>query len=154
MLLSATFVVLLSGCSFFLKTDDPNKVNAREVKVHYRSPEHEELNTFQTYFRKETRPLHYAEMTFDLDASQQLLILNRAFLTKFFNLPAMIPVTTASKDTSYVRVASGTLDYTVRWRGTRAELETAGTTLPEFLEYLDSTVHATKAYKQLPKSGQ
>jgi hypothetical protein len=145
-------VIGLGGCSFFLKKDDPNKVSAREVKVHYRSPSHEELNTFQTFFRKETRPGHYAEMTFDLDASQQLLILNRAFLTKFFNLPPVIAVTTAAKDTSFLRVASGTLDWTVRWRGSRAELDAAGTSLPEFLDYLDSTIHATRAYKQLPKS--
>jgi hypothetical protein len=144
----------LTGCTFFLRNDDPNKAATNETKVRYRSPSHEELNSFESYFRKETQPAHYAQTKFDLNASQQLLILNRAFLAKFFNMPQFVGSTGSGADTCSLRIASGALDWTVRWTDSPEQLRSSGSKLPELLAYIDSTVHSTPEYRQLPKRQQ
>jgi hypothetical protein len=150
-LIPATLVVVLSGCSFFLHKDDPNKASNSEMKLHYKNAAHEEVNSFQGYVRKETKPLYYAETKFELGPSQQLLILNRAFLAKFFEMPAAIGTLSAGKDTNSLRIASGVLDWTVKWTASTDELRASGSKLPELLTYVDSTLHATHEYQILPK---
>lgn len=148
---SVVLLATLCGCAFSLKSaDEKETASSREMKLHYKSPDHEEVNSFERFVRKETRPKHYAESRFDFDESQQIFILNRAFLTKFFDLPKFVVTSATTADTSYLRIASGILDWTVKWQGTKDNLRASGSQLPELLDYIDSTVHASKDYQQLP----
>jgi hypothetical protein len=150
-------LVGLTGCVVNLKSEKTG-TNIIHVDVLCAYPGKSELNTFDGYYKKEIATGHYAQTKIELDPGQQLLILNKAFVLHFYNMPAVF-THPAETDTGIahdahhsLRIRADTLDHTISWQGSIQGLH-PNTYHPEQLfEYIDSIVRSTDEYQGLPKS--
>jgi hypothetical protein len=145
--------VILSGCIINFQSEVPKK-GIVDVKVRYVYPEKNELNTFDGYYKKQLEPGHYAQTKIELDPGQQLLILNKALVYRFYQMPDTFyhkGETTSAADQS-LRIRADTLDKTIYWHGSATDLQLKHHRLPELIDYIDSIVESTDEYQGLPKS--
>ena len=142
-----------SGCVINFHKELPTK-GVIDVKVHYVYPGKNELNTFEGYYKKEIGTGHYAQTKIELDPGQQLLILNKALVYHFYQMPDTFyhKGETLTSPLQYLRIQADTLDRTVYWQGSVKDLSLKSYHLPELLEYIDSIVKSTDEYQGLPKT--
>ena len=144
-------LVGLTGCVVNLKSEKTG-TNIIHVDVLCAYPGKSELNTFDAYYKKEIATGHYAQTKIELDPGQQLLILNKALVLHFYQMPATF-THESETDTLHhsLRIRADTLDRTISWQGSIQGLH-PNTYHPEQLfEYIDSIVRSTDEYKGLPK---
>ncbi len=143
----------LSGCIIYFKSPVPQQ-ELIHVDVHYVYPGKSEFNSYERYYKKEIDVGNFAETRLDLDPGQQLLILNKAIVLHFYQMPDTFyhigSTTTGSPH--FLRIWADTLDKTVRWFGSTADLQPANYKLRMLIEYVDSIVKSTDDYQSLPKS--
>src|SRR6266566_2317383 len=141
-LFTFAFVIILSGCVVNLKSEktaEPKK-GLIDVKVHYTYPGKNELNTFDGFYKKEIEKGRYAQTKIKLDPGQQLLVLNKAFVLKFYQMPDSFTHKGegASSDKHLLRIQADTLDRTVYWNGSIDNLQPTKFQLKELVQYIDS----------------
>ena len=143
----------LSACVVNLKNEKTTS-NIIHVDVQCSYPGKNELNTIEHSYRKEIAEGRYAksdELAFD--PGQQLLILNRALVLHFFEMPATLKHTTETDtQTHSLHIVADTLDNTVTWRGSLDGLRPDKYRFKELVEYIDSMARTTDAYLILPKA--
>ncbi len=150
---SLGIALTLASCVVNLKSEKSEE-NLIHVDIQYAYPGKSELNTVQHSYRKELEPGRYAqteEVAFD--PGQQLLILNRALVLHFFEMPDNLKHTTETDTQSHhLRLHADTLDHTITWKGSVEGLRPDKYHLKELTDYIDSMLHSTDAYQALPKS--
>src|SRR3954471_8129790 len=101
---SLVLVFALSSCIVNLKNEKA-KENLIHVDVQLAYPGKSQLNTFEGTYKKEIQTGHYAQSDeLRFDPGQQLLILNRALVLHFFEMP----------DALTHRTESDTITHTLR----------------------------------------
>ncbi len=151
----ALILSILAGCVINFKSEKPPTKGVINVGVNYQYPGKNEFSTFKHYYKKELESGRYAQTDhIELDPSQQLLILNKALVLHFYDMPA----TFRHKDESgngtpqMLRIAADTLDHTVSWSGTIDDLHPNNYHIKELVQYVDSIVKSTSDYQDLPKA--
>jgi len=82
-------LVYFTGCVVNFKSEkEPPKKGVMDVKVDMAYPGKSELNTFDGFYKKEIEKGRYAQTEIKLEPGQQLLVLNKALVLKFFQMPA------------------------------------------------------------------
>lgn len=147
-------VLALAGCIINFKSETP-KQQIIHVDVQCAYPGKCELNTFGGYYKKEIAPGHYAQSELAFDPGQQLLILNKALVLHFYNMPATFTHTTET-DTQHhsIRIHADTLDHTITWQGSIEGLRPAKYHPEQLYTYIDSMLRSTDAWKVLPKAAE
>ncbi len=145
--------IALSGCVINFKPPVPVHGIIR-VDAHYVYPGKNEFSSDERFYKKEIETGKYAETRIDLDPGQQLLILNKAIVLHFYQMPdTFYHVGSGAVGTPhFLRIWADTLDKTVRWFGSTADLQPTNFNLRQLVEYVDSIVKSTDDYKGLPKS--
>jgi hypothetical protein len=150
---SLVLLFALASCVVNLKNEKTTQ-NIIHVDVQCSYPGKNELNTIEHSYRKEISDGHYAkteELAFD--PGQQLLILNRALVLHFFEMPATMKHTTETDTQSHMlHIKADTLDHTVAWHGTVDGLRPDKYHFKELVDYIDSLTRSTDAYLVLPKA--
>ncbi len=145
--------IALSGCVINFKPPVPQQAPIR-VDAAYMYPGKNEFNSSQQFYKKEIEIGHFAKTQCTIDPGQQLLILNKAVVLHFYQMPDTFyhagnsPVGAPH----FLRIWADTLDKTVRWYGSADSLQPASANLNELVEYVDSIVKSTDDYQGLPKS--
>src|ERR1035437_10665763 len=90
--MKSTFVIaaliFLAGCVVNFKSERPKTKGLIHVDAHYLYPGRNEFSTYDKFYKKEVAPGRFAETkTIELDPGQQLLVLNKAFVLHFFEMP-------------------------------------------------------------------
>ncbi|MDP4199695.1 MAG: hypothetical protein Q8922_03730 [Bacteroidota bacterium] len=150
-LLVLSLALCASSCVVNFKSEK-TATNIIHVDIRCSYPGKSELNTYEGYYKKEIAPGHYAQTNITLDPGQQLLILNKALVLHFYQMPAKF-THTSETDTLHhsLRIQADTLDHTITWQGSIQGLH-PNTYHPEQLfEYIDSIVRSTEEYQALPK---
>jgi hypothetical protein len=144
--------VTLAGCVLNFKSENPKLKGIIHVDTHYLYPGRNEFSTYDKFYKKEIAPSRFAETkTIELDPGQQLLVLNKALVLHFFEMPDSFYHDGHYRDLpQFIRISADTLDKTVRWNGSLDSLHPAGHHLDELVEYIDSIVKSTDAYQALP----
>ena len=152
-----SLVVLVSGCVINFKNPIPQTKGIIHVDTHYQYPGKNEFSTYDKFYKKEVSAGRYAQAKdAELDPSQQLLVLNKALIYHFFDMPDTFYHWNASNqrisgtEPQFIRISADTLDRTVYWSGSLDSLHPAGHRLKDLVEYVDSIVKSTDAYKSLP----
>ncbi len=158
-LFSLFFLVAFGGCVINFKNPVPLTKGIIHVDTHYRYPDKNEFSTYDKFYKKEVAPSKYVQAKdAELDPGQQLLVLNKAFVLHFYDMPDTFFHENAAHEklagdaTQFIRISADTLDRTVYWSGSLDSLHPAGHHLRELVEYVDSMVKSTDAYKSLPAS--
>ncbi len=151
-----SLALCVSSCVVNLKSEKTG-TNIIHVDVRCSYPGNSELNTFESYYKKEVAPGHYAQTKIEFDPGQQLLILNKALVLHFYQMPATFTHTTET-DTGIahdahhsIRIVADTLDRTISWQGSIQGLHPTTYHPEQLFEYIDSMVQSTEAYQALPK---
>lgn len=146
-----SLALCVSSCVVNLKSEKTG-TNIIHVDVLCAYPGNSELNTFEGYYKKEVAPGHYAQTKIEFDPGQQLLLLNKALVLHFYQMPATFTHTTEPDTQRHtIRIVADTLDRTISWQGSIRGLHPT-TYHPELLfEYIDSMIQSTDAYQALPK---
>ena len=151
--------VALSGCVINFKNPLPATKGVIHVDTHYEYPGKNEFSTYDKFYKKEVAPGRYAQAKdATLDEGQQLLVLNKAFVVRFYQMPDTFYHWNAANQQvlgaqpQFIRISADTLDKTVYWSGSLDSLHPAGHHLKELVEYVDSIVKSTDAYKDLPSN--
>ncbi|MFI5201885.1 MAG: hypothetical protein ACHQNE_05830 [Candidatus Kapaibacterium sp.] len=142
----------LAGCVINFKNPVPITKGVIHVDMHYIYPDRNEFSTYDKFYKKEVAPGRFAETKdIQLDPGQQLLVLNKALVLHFYNMPdSFFHIGRAAGEPHYIRISADTLDKTVHWTGSLDSLHPAGQHLQELVEYVDSIVTSTEAYQALP----
>jgi hypothetical protein len=161
--------LLFAGCVINFKSEHPTK-GIIHVDIHYVYPGKNEMNTFEGFYKKEISPGHFAQTNIKLDPGQQLLVLNKAFVLHFYQMPDTFYHAGGEEIKAVIqslRIKADTLDKTIYWHGARTARTnrappsngSGGTSLTpekyharELIEYIDSIVRSTDDYQGLPKS--
>lgn len=154
-LLVCLTAIALSGCIINFKSPIPSVIPAHfHVDVHYVYPGRNEFNSYDRFYKKEIETGHYAETRCTLDPGQQLLILNKAVVLHFYQMPDTFyhAGNTRAGQPHFLRIWNDTLDKTVHWFGSTDSLQPASYELKGMMEYVDSIVKSTDDYVALPKS--
>ena len=81
-------LIFLAGCVVNFKNPAPKTKGIIHVDTHYLYPGRNEFSTYNKFYKKEVAPGRFAETkTIELDPGQQLLVLNRALVLRFFEMP-------------------------------------------------------------------
>jgi hypothetical protein len=148
-------LVYFTGCvvNFKSEKETPQK-GVMDVKVDMAYPGKSELNTFDGFYKKEIEKGRYAQTEIKLEPGQQLLVLNKALVLKFFQMPAQFTHkgAEATAEPHSLRIKADTLDRTVAWTGSMDDLHPNNFRLQELVTYIDSIVRTTDDYTGLPKS--
>jgi len=151
-----TSVVLLAltlaGCVVNFKNPVPITKGIIHVDTHYLYPGRNEFSTYDKFYKKEVAPGRFAETKdIQLDPGQQLLVLNKAFVLHFYDMPDSFFHAGHYPDVpQFIRISADTLDKTIHWTGSLDSLHPEGHHLQELVEYVDSIVKSTDAYQALP----
>ncbi len=87
----------------------------------------------------------------ELDPGQQLLVLNKAFVLHFYQMPdSFYHAGHPAGEPQFLRISADTLDKTVHWTGSLDSLHPLGYHLDSLVRYVDSIVKSTDAYQALP----
>lgn len=145
--------IALCGCRVNLKQVVP-EYNIIHVDVHYMYPGRNEFSTYERFYKKEIDTGHFAETQCQLDPGQQLLVLNKAIVLHFYQMPDTFYHTDHAKtgQPHFMRIWADTLDKTVHWFGSTDSLHPVNYDLKTLVEYVDSIVKSTDDYQGLPKS--
>jgi hypothetical protein len=145
--------IALSGCIINFKPPVPQQ-DLIHVDAHYVYPGKNEFNSSERFYKKEIDIGNFAETRLDLDPGQQLLVLNKAIVLHFYQMPDTFYHTGigAVGQPHFLRIWADTLDKTVRWYGSAVDLQPAKYNLRLLIEYVDSIVKSTDDYQSLPKS--
>lgn len=140
-----------ASCVVNLKSEKTG-TNIIHVDVRCAYPGNSELNTCEGYYKKEIAPGHYAQTKIEFDPGQQLLILNKALVLHFYQMPATF-THTSETDTLHhsIRIVADTLDHTISWQGSIRGLHPTTYHPEQLFEYIDSMIQSTDAYQGLPK---
>ncbi|HEY3875523.1 MAG TPA: hypothetical protein VGM92_08595 [Candidatus Kapabacteria bacterium] len=149
-----SMLVAVAGCVINFK--DPN---AQRILIHadaaYRYPGRCEFNSNGKYYKKEIQKGHFAETKdIELDPGQQLLVLNKAIVLNFYQMPDTFyhKGSGPRQQSQFIRIWADTLDKRVYWNGSLDSLQPHKYHLKELVEYVDSIVKSTDEYRNLPKS--
>ncbi len=146
---------VVAGCVINFKSEKPPQKGIIHVDVNYQYPNKNEFSTYSHSYKKELEPGRYAQTDhIELDPSQQLLILNKALVLHFYDMPESFHHKEESGrgTPQMIRIAADTLDHTVRWVGSLDSLHPNNYHLKELVEYVDSIVKSTSDYRDLPKA--
>ncbi len=146
-------VIAIGGCVVNLKTT-LQKRERIHVDAHYRYPGRNEFSSSERFYKKEIDSGHFAQTVCSLDPGQQLLVLNKAVVLHFYQMPDTFyhADRAQSGPPQFLRIWADTLDKTVYWSGSMQDLQPADNHLQELVEYIDSIVKSTDDYQGLPKS--
>ena len=149
-----SLAVYFTGCVINLKSEKQPTQGMINVQVDGKYPGKSEFNTFDGFYKKEIDKGRYAQTDLKLDPGQQILILNKAFVYKFFDMPQTFTHKSgdAGGEQHSLRIKADSLDRTVTWSGSIDDLEPKKYQLKELVEYVDSMVKSTDSYSGLPKS--
>jgi hypothetical protein len=145
--------IAISSCRVNLKQAIPT-YNIIHVDAHYVYPGRNEFSTYERFYKKEIDTGHFAETQCQLDPGQQLLVLNKAIVLHFYQMPDTFyhsDHTTMGQPHS-LRIWADTLDKTVHWFGSIDSLHPVNYDLKGLMLYVDSIVKSTDDYQGLPKS--
>jgi hypothetical protein len=147
-----TICILFAGCVINFHSELPKR-GIIDVKIDEVYPGKNELNTFDGYYKKEIEPHRYVQTKIELDPGQQLLILNKALVFHFYQMPDTFyhKGEAVSSAEQHLRIRADTLDHTIYWQGSANDLQLKNHHLPELLDYIDSIVKSTDEYQGLPK---
>ena len=147
-------LVYFTGCVINLKSEKQPTQGIINVKLAGKYPGKNEFNTFDGFYKKEIDKGRYAQSELKLDPGQQLLVLNKAFVYKFFDMPQTFTHKQgdAGSEQHSLRIKADSLDRTVSWSGSIDDLEPKKYQLKELVMYVDSIVKSTESYSGLPKS--
>jgi len=148
-------IVYFTGCVVNFKSEhETPKKGIMDVKLQLAYPGKSELNTFDGFYKKEIEKGKYAQTEIKLEPGQQLLVLNKALVLKFFQMPAQFTHkgAEATSEAHSLRIKADTLDRTVAWTGSMDDLHPNNFRLKELVTYIDSIVRSTDDYTGLPKS--
>jgi hypothetical protein len=136
------------------KSERPKTMGIIHVDTHYLYPGRNEFSTYDKFYKKEIAPGRFAETKdIQLDPGQQLLVLNKAFVLHFYDMPdSFFHTGHVAGEPQFIRISADTLDKTVHWTGSLDSLHPAGHHLQELVEYVDSIVKSTDAYQALPSN--
>jgi hypothetical protein len=150
---SLVLAFALTACVVNLK-NEKTKQNLIHVDVQCTYPGKNQLNTFDGTYKKEIAPSRYAQTDeLKFDPGQQLLILNRALVLHFFEMPNALKHSTESDTLTHsLRIKADTLDHTVTWMGSLDGLRPEKYHFKELVEFVDSIAQSTDAYLVLPKA--
>ncbi len=150
-------LVFIVGCVINFKSEVSGR-HVIHVDTHYRYPGRNEASTSDRYYKKEVQPGRFAQSTdFSLDDGQQILVLNKAFVYHFYQMPdtfyhAGEKGGPPAGQPQFLRIWADTLDKTVHWNGSIDSLHPSKFQLKELVEYVDSIARSTDAYKSLPEN--
>lgn len=152
-LLVCLAAIAIGGCVINFKSEHTTN-GIIHVDAHYVYPGKNEFSTDERIYKKEVENGHFAETRLELDPGQQLLVLNKALVLHFYQMPDTFYHVggATSGEPHYLRIWADTLDRTVRWTGSADSLHPVNFKLKELVEYVDSIVKSTDDYKALPKS--
>jgi hypothetical protein len=144
----------LAGCVVNFKNEHPKTKGIIHVDAHYLYPGRNEFDSYDKFYKKEIAPGRFAETkTIELDPGQQLLVLNKALVLHFFEMPdSFFHANHYPASPQFIRISADTLDKTIRWSGSLDSLHSAGHHLEELVEYVDSIVKSTDAFQALPSN--
>ncbi len=145
-------VFFASGCVINFKSEKPTK-GIIHVDVQYVYPGKCEMNSVEGFYKKELEPGHYAQTKIELDPGQQLLILNKALVLHFFEMPvtfARRAKSSADAEPQSLRIHADSLDRTIQWQGSMDGLQMGKYHPDELIQYVDSIVRSTEEYQGLP----
>ncbi len=153
----ALFLLAFAGCVINFEHRVPAK--GMRVDVHYLYPGRNEFSSRGKFYKKQIAPGRFAQTnSMELDPEQQLLVLNKAFEFHFYQMPDSFYHTDypagahPAGSPQFIKISVDTLDKTVRWSGSLGGLQPAGYHLKELVEYVDSIVKSTDAYRALPSN--
>ncbi len=147
-------VLALSGCVINFKSPISEQQGLIRVDAHYVYPGKSEFSSYERFYKKEIDIGKFAETRIELDPGQQLLILNKAIVLHFYQMPDTFyhNATGTTGSPHFLRISSDTLDKTVRWFGSTDDIQPSRFKLRLLVEYVDSIVKSTDDYQSLPKS--
>ncbi len=152
-LLVCLSALAIGGCVINFKSPIPERERIH-VDAHYVYPGKNEFNSAEKYYKKELTRGHFAQTHIELDPGQQLLVLNKAIVLHFYQMPDSFYHSddTLNGQPHFLRIWADSLDKTVRWYGSIIALEPANYDLKGLMEYVDSIVKSSDNYQDLPKS--
>ncbi len=145
--------IAIGGCEITFKPPVP-LMGIIRVDAHYVYPGRNEFSSYERFYKKEIDTGHFAETRIDLDPGQQLLVLNKAIVLHFYQMPDTFYHTdhATTGQPHFLRIWADTLDKTVHWFGSIDSLHPVNYDLKTLVEYVDSIVKSTDDYQGLPKS--
>jgi|GEM_PF-2539059 len=148
------FALIFAGCVVNFKNAHPKTKGIIHVDAHYLYPGRNEFSSSDKFYKKEIASGRFAETkTIELDPGQQLLVLNKALVLHFFEMPdSFFHANHYPASPQFLRISADTLDKTIRWSGSLDSLHPAGHHLEELVEYVDSIVKSTDAFQALPSN--
>lgn len=147
---SVAGLITIAGCVINFKNPTPPKLLVH-ANASYRYPGKCEFNSNSNFYKKELKNGRYAQTEITFDPGQQLLVMNKAVVLHFFQMPdSFYHVGTKEyAPPQYLRIWTDSLDKTVKWSGPIEDLSPSDS-LRELVEYVDSIVRSSEAYRGLP----
>jgi hypothetical protein len=146
-------IIAAQGCVINFKPVHPLR-ELIHADAHYLYPGRNEFSSSEKFYKKEIENGHFAKTACSLDPGQQLLVLNKAIVLHFYQMPDTFYHSDRIQSglPQFLRIWADTLDKTVYWSGSLDSLQPANYDLRGLVEYVDSIVKSTDDYQGLPKS--